>query len=103
MGTLCGALPPAAALIGAVCDGETATKLVRELYKWYERAEFPMYQPEMELPTSVADSVLCSDSVLHFMNVAGVEHGSIERKTRCAGVTADVARKTIELLNAELG
>ena len=33
------------------------------------------------------------------MEAQGVAYGDHERKARCAGVTADVLRKTIELLN----
>ena len=102
-GTLCGALGAAFAFIGSVCDRDTAKEIVSDLSRWYKTAEFPMYQPGTQNPTSVADSVLCSDSVLKFMDVAGVEHGSAERKERCAGLTGDVAKKTIELLNAKLG
>ncbi|WP_246451761.1 C-GCAxxG-C-C family protein [Alkalicella caledoniensis] len=102
-GTLCGALGAAFAFVGAVCDQETAKKIVSELSRWYKVAEFPIYQPGTQNPTTVAESVLCSESVLKFMDVAGVEHGSDERKERCAGLTADVAKKTIELLNAEIG
>ncbi len=36
------------------------------------------------------------------MKKAGVEMGSDERKTRCAGVAADITRKVVELLNAQL-
>jgi hypothetical protein len=60
-----------------------------------------MYQPDMELPTTVADSILCNDSVGNFMEKTKFEYGSNERKTRCAGVTADVTKKMVELLNAQ--
>ena len=101
-GTLCGALGVAFAFVGAICDQDTASEIVSDLSKWYKIAEFPIYQPDTELPTTVAHSVLCSESVLKFMEESGYEHGSAERKTRCAGLTGDVAKKTIELLNAKL-
>jgi len=102
--TLCGAIGTAAAFIGTVCDKDTAKELVAELSKWYKKAEFPIYQPDnLGLPTTVADSVLCGDSVGNFMKTTGYEYGSPERKTRCAGVSGDVAKKVVELLNARLG
>jgi hypothetical protein len=35
------------------------------------------------------------------MEVSKFEYGSAERKTRCAGVAAEVAKKLVELLNAQ--
>lgn len=101
--SLCGTIGAGAAFIGTVCDKETSGKLLAELSKWYKEADFPYYQPEeLELQQTVADSTLCEDSVTHWMNATGYEYGSAERKSRCAGVAADVAKKVIELLNAEL-
>lgn len=100
MQTLCGALGVAATCIGMVTDPDTSKKVIRELYQWYEGFDFPHYQPEdLDLTPTVADSVLCEDSVGIFMEKHGVEYGDHERKARCAGVTADVLEKTIELLN----
>ncbi len=59
-----------------------------------------MYQPEgLNLTHTVAGTTLCDDSVGNYMEAQGVAYGDHERKARCAGVTADVLRKTIELLN----
>ena len=101
--TLCGSLGVAATCIGAVTDVDTQKKIVAELFKWYKTAEFPQYQPEnLNLSHTVAESILCSDSVGKFMEVQGVAYGDPERKARCAGVTADVTRKMVELLNENL-
>ena len=100
-GTLCGCLGVAATCIGTVTDVDTSKKLVAELFNWYETAEFPQYQPEnLGLAHTVADSVLCEQSVGNFMAVQKVKYGDPERKSRCAGTTADVVRKMVELLNA---
>ena len=100
-GTLCGCLGVAATCIGTVTDVDTSKKLVAELFNWYETAEFPQYQPEnLGLAHTVADSVLCEQSVGNFMEVQKVKYGDPERKSRCAGTTADVVRKMVELLNA---
>lgn len=101
--TLCGTIGAGAACIGSVCDVETSKKLLDELSKWYKKQSFPNYQPEgLGLPQTVADSVLCEESVGKFMEVSGFEYNSPERKSRCAAVAAEVTKKIFELLNAEL-
>jgi hypothetical protein len=83
-----------------VTDVDTSKKVVRDLFNWYKDAELPIYQPEgLDLVHTVAGSTLCEDSVETFKKAQGVDHGAHERKARCAGVTGDVLRKTIELLN----
>ncbi len=101
--TLCGTIAAGAACIGTVCDAKTTNKLVAELSKWYKKETFPNYQPEgLDLTQTVADSVLCQESVGKFMEETGFEYGSHERKSRCAAVAAEVTKKVFELLNAEL-
>lgn len=103
-GALCGSLGAAAACIGMVSDGDKQKELIAELYNWYKKHPFPQYQPaEMDLKTTVCNSVLCIDSVGVFMKEQGVGMGDPERKERCAGVTAEVARKMVEILNEKLG
>lgn len=100
--SLCGSLGAAAACIGTVCEPDIAKKVLGELENWYKEAAFPMYQPEnLNLPTTVAESLLCADSVGKFMEESGYEYDSAERKSRCAGVTADVTKKMVELLNEQ--
>ena len=83
-----------------VTDVDTSKKLVGELFNWYKTHEFPQYQPEdLNLTTTIAETTLCEDSVGNFMEAQGVAYGDHERKARCAGVTADVVRKVVELLN----
>lgn len=60
-----------------------------------------MYKTEFTLPTTVADSTLCHVSVTKFMDAAGVARATPERKARCGALTADVAKFTVELLNAQ--
>lgn len=100
--SLCGSLGAAAACIGSVCEPDVAKKVLVDLENWYKDAELPIYQPDLELPTTVADSILCADSVGKFMEKSGYEYGSDERKTRCAGVAGDVTKKMVELLNEAL-
>lgn len=101
---LCGCIGVAAACIGSVCDADTSKELLKNLSAWYKTAEFPMYQPEnLNLPTTIAESTVCADSVGSFMREARVEYGAPERKSRCAGVTADVTKKMVEMLNEVYG
>ncbi|WP_313340427.1 C-GCAxxG-C-C family (seleno)protein [Sedimentibacter sp.] len=100
--SLCGSVGAAAFCIGTVCDPDTSKKVLVELQNWYRKAELPIYQPDMKLDTTVADSILCIDSVGKFMEKTGYAMGDDERKTRCAGVAADVTKKMVELLNATL-
>ena len=101
--SLCGCLGVSAACIGMVCDVDTSKKIFAELSSWYKAAEFPMYQPEnLGLKTTIAESTLCEVSVGKFMEAQGCKYGDPERKSRCAGVTADVTRKMFELLNEQL-
>jgi len=101
--SLCGSLGAAAACIGTVCEPDMAKKIIVELENWYKDAVLPMYQPEnLNLPTTVANSLLCKDSVGLFMEESGYEYGSPERKARCAGVAADTTKKMVELLNEAL-
>ena len=84
-----------------VCDADTSKKLLGELENWYREAALPIYQPEnLNLPTTVANSINCDVSVGTYMEASGYAYGDPGRKKRCAGVAADVTRKTVELLNA---
>lgn len=102
-GSLCGALGVATVFIGMVTDVDTSKEVTNELLTWYKTFEFPQYQPEgLGLKHTIADSTLCEISVEKFMDAEGVKHGDPRRKSRCAGVSGDVVRKTIELLNARV-
>ncbi len=103
LSTLCGSLGTAATCIGMVTDTDTAKKLIGELFKWYKGHDFPQYQPEnLNLTHTVADSVLCADSVGKFMKAEGVKYDDPKRKARCAGVAGEVTAKMVELLNETL-
>ena len=104
-GTLCGALGGAFAVVGLVCGGADSKAVIKELSKWYGETAFPLYQPDGEAPAhTVSGSVNCSDSVTKFMAAANIaEMGDPVRVTRCKSLSADVARKTVELLNIHFG
>lgn len=104
-GSLCGALNGSAALMGLFVGKEKdMKKLVAELFLWYEQTLLPVYSPaepglDVEIPKSISDSVLCHASATFWCKVAGQKESSKPRKERCRRLTADVARKTVEILN----
>jgi hypothetical protein len=107
-GSLCGTVNGGAAIIGLFTpQKEQREQLITELFSWYEGTELPVYRPKdasdsSPFPTSVARSVLCHVSAGKWCRTTGDEIGSPEMKERCRRLTADVAGKTVELLNAAL-
>lgn len=102
-GSLCGAMGGAAAAIGLVCSADDSSAVLKKLAAWYTSTPIPNYQPEVELPKSVASSINCADSLSTFQKTAGIEPNDPNNKKRCGGLTADVAKKTVELLNVHFG
>lgn len=103
-GSLCGALGGAVGVIGLVCGAADSREIVKQLFAWYTSTELPIYQPEAEAPCkTVSSSVNCVDSITKFMTAANVERKDPIRKRRCGGLSGDVARKTVELLNIHFG
>lgn len=101
--TLCGSLDGACAVIGLFFEVKEARAIRDELFDWYRGESFPKYQPEMESITTIANSIQCSDSVGTYMAATGYAMSDPGRLARCAGLSADVAEKTIELMNIHLG
>lgn len=105
-GSLCGALNGAAAMIGLlVQEPKAREELITEVFAWYERTALPLFQPKSpvqseDIPQTVARSVLCHISVGRWVNTSGCNIASVEREDRCKRLTASVAAKTVELLNA---
>ncbi len=103
-GSLCGCIGGACAAIGLFVKPEDQDAIVKELQSWYTSTELPLYQPSMELITTTAPTVNCADSLGTWMTAAGVTDRSDERRlARCAGLVADVTRKTVTLLNIYFG
>ncbi|MDL2266897.1 C-GCAxxG-C-C family protein [Desulfovibrio sp. OttesenSCG-928-G15] len=111
-GTLCGALLGAVSALSLFWGRKERDPMVDELFRWYETTAFPIFQPAKdlqvglptkELPTSVAESVLCHISVSKWSYASGIPAQSKERSERCARLTADVAKKTVEIMNAKIG
>ena len=103
---LCGSLGGAFAVLGLFLTSGDSGKLRNQLYAWYESTELPIYQPAdkpLHPVKTVAGSELCKDSVGNWMAASGCEFASPERAVRCGSLSADVAAKTIELLNIHFG
>jgi hypothetical protein len=104
-GTICGSLNGASALIGLIIeDKKIRDALIASLFNWYENTEFPSFEPQKAIyeftpPTAMPKSVLCHASCTSWCNKNGYTIASNERKERCRRLTADVAAKTVEMLN----
>lgn len=103
---LCGALGGAFFALGLLVPRADVGTLRNELYSYYESTAFPIYVPEGDPEHkwhSVAGSELCRDSVNNWMALSGYAFGDPERVYRCKCLSADVAGKTVELLNVYYG
>ncbi len=100
--TLCGALNGAAAAIYLLSS--SPKPVIDELFSWYTNAKIPEHRPEnpkFEIVPSVSGSPLCHVSVGRWCEVSGFSSFSKQRSERCAWLTAEVSRKSAELLNAQ--
>lgn len=107
-GSLCGAVNGGAAAIGLLEPiKQHQVQLITELLTWYETTALPAYVPKESensppVPRSVSHSVLCHLSVHRWCEASDNEVESEPMRERCRRLTADVAGKTVELLNANL-
>ena len=107
-GTICGALLGPASAYALFWGRKERNAMVSELYRWYETAKLPIFNPgeaakgvKGDLPTSVADSVLCHVSLSRWCFENKVEANSKARSERCGRLTADVTYKAVEIMNAK--
>ncbi len=120
-GSICGAALGGALVINMiVADPASPAPAVRnpmiaELLRWYEGFAFPSYVPvaintaeQTTLDFSAANLValqrvpgshLCHASVSGWCSAVGVAANGKDKSARCARLTADVAGKTVQLLN----
>lgn len=107
-GTICGALLGAASAMALFWGRKDRDPMVTELFRWYEKTAFPTYMPPAgapglagPVPTSVSGSVLCHISVSTWASTTGISAHDKRRNERCARITADVAAKAMEIINAK--
>ncbi|MEW6418368.1 MAG: C-GCAxxG-C-C family (seleno)protein [Nitrospirota bacterium] len=112
MGHICGALNGASAVINLI-KGATPIKknltlmdnTIKQLMLWYEQEEHPTYVPpftpklDFTPPTIVPHSALCHVFVTKWCHEYGYTTSSPQRGECCARLAADVAKRTVELLN----
>ncbi|MGC3996970.1 MAG: C-GCAxxG-C-C family protein [Anaeromyxobacter sp.] len=119
-GSICGAVLGGVLHINMmVADATARGNMMTDLMRWYERTAFPMYSPAavdaaetgLTLDFSQSNLVqlgvvpgthLCHGSVTRWCSEMGVAAGGADKKARCARLTADVAGKVAEMLNAYL-
>jgi len=113
-GSVCGTLNGSSAVITLVV-GKEYSKVVNELLAWYTETPFPSdisneyaknheflvekYKTDKVLPQTVSRSTLCHVSVNTWCKATEHASKSPERAERCGRMSADVAAKTVELLN----
>lgn len=103
--SLCGAVNGAAAMIGLFCqNGALRRKMLQEFTLWCKEAALPVYVPEGEspLPSAVSGAVECEASLANWVVAVSKDGQRPRRGERCRRLTADIAGKTVELLNEHL-
>jgi hypothetical protein len=102
-GTLCGTLF-GAGIATSFAAGKDGEKILNDVMAWYSDTKLPIYEPSKPRAaikhTNSSGSPLCHISVGKWMDKEGVKFFSPQRKDRCARLSADVAARTVELLNA---
>ena len=107
-GSLCGSLNGAMAAISLfVPNSDKRKALCDEIANYYEQTMFPIYQPANDdfgpMPQTISGSILCHVSSGKWASLAQKRTDSPERSERCTRMAADVARRTAELLNLNIG
>jgi hypothetical protein len=116
-GTACGCLTGAGMAIGLITSGDSTKvttpkgrapvavgeAIINDVIAFYASESLPQYKPESpkaEIKNqSVSDTPICHISVGKWMDKEGVKFFGIERKERCARLSADIAMYTAKLLN----
>lgn len=105
----CGSLIGAAMSLALFWGRKERDPMINELFRWYEITALPVFKPapgsckvDGPLPTSVSDSIICHISVARWCSKNDIPAGSPERSERCGRITADVARRTAEIINAKI-
>ena len=103
--SLCGCIGGAAAAFGLYCNAADSKALLKELMAWYKESTLPMFERDEPVVAQVVPgSVNCADSLGKFFQATGITTLSDPgRIVRCSCLAADVAKKTVELLNAHYG
>ena len=102
-GGTCGTLIGAGVLATLCAGPKIGEQINNEVCNFYATSALPIFvpdHPKAEVKTtSTSDSPLCHLSVGKWMKKEGVGFLSPQQMDRCARVSADMAMKTLELLN----
>lgn len=105
-GLTCGSPVAASLVIGLAAPADLVNPMIHDILQWYSETALPVYVPKNpkankdKIIQTVSNSPLCHLSVGKWMKAANHAFGDIERRDRCARVSASVAYKTAEILNA---
>jgi hypothetical protein len=106
-GSICGACNGAAFAVSLFQAGNVRTQIISEVFNHYENDPHPQYKPAKmlgqnvpeDLPTSVIKSIHCHSSIVSWYKSAGDNTPRNLTMDRCGRLVADVALKTVTLLN----
>jgi len=113
-GTACGTLIGAGTAIGLITGADMTMvggrakvpvnqAIINDVIAFYANENLPQYKPanpKAQIKNqSVSDTPICHISVGKWMDKEGVKFFGIERKERCARLSADIAMYTAKLLN----
>ncbi len=102
-GGTCGTLIGAGLAASLAAGPKAGEQILNEVMKWYSETALPIYKPDQPKAqinvTSISNSPLCHLSVNRWMAKEGVGFLSAQQMERCGRLSADVATKTVELLN----
>ena len=107
-GTLCGAVNGAIAAISLFTGHDRALlhRVSREVLDWCRANELPQFVPPDgspdDIPRNVCDSLQCTDMVMFWQRVARGVKPKPSLSERCRRLSADMAGKAAESLNAHL-
>ncbi|MBN2291604.1 MAG: C_GCAxxG_C_C family protein [Pirellulales bacterium] len=105
-GAICGTCNGGAAVIGLFHQNKKVRdNMITQLFRWYELTELPHFIPPgtegKVFPKAKAESILCHVSIDSWCEEADEDQLSKKRKDRCRRMSADMAGKVVELLNAQ--
>lgn len=105
---ICGELQGAVSAMGLFWDATKRNSMTSQLFNWYKNTALPQYAPAhphlfSPIPATVAHSALHHISAGKWSHMAGKSLKSQEYRERNARMAADIAFKSAEIMNANIG
>ncbi len=105
-GATCGTLIGAGIAASLATGSKGGEEITNEVIRFYSDTELPIYVPDdpkaQISAVSKSGTPVCHISVNKWMAKQGVGFLSAEQMERCGRLSADVARKTVELINSHV-